>query len=80
MAALTEGAPSDGVDMAESVSSLSLEDLGELIGSTSAEGPSPIADEAGTDQDIDDDEDGDDSGDDSEDDSEDDIGDDEEDN
>jgi len=43
VAALAEGAHEDGMDVARAVSSLSPEDLGELIGST--EGPSPMADE-----------------------------------
>jgi hypothetical protein len=43
VAALAEGAHEDGMDVAGAVSSLSPEDLGELIGST--EGPSPMADE-----------------------------------
>ena len=74
VAALSEGEPSDGVDVAEAVSSLSLEDLGELIGSTPTGGPSPVADEVDTNDDLDDDlggddqdGDGDDSGDDEED-------------
>ena len=41
--ALAEGAAEDGLDVAGAVSSLSPEDLGELIGST--EDPSPMADE-----------------------------------
>ena len=51
--ALAEGAPEDGVEIAEAVSSLSLEDLGELIGSTG--GPSPMADEDDNIDDSDDD-------------------------
>jgi len=41
--ALSEGASEDGMDVAGAVSSLTPEDLGELIGST--EDPSPMADE-----------------------------------
>ena len=63
--ALAEGAPEDGVEIAEAVSSLSLEDLGELIGSTG--GPSPMADEDDNNDDSDDDAGGDeDAGDDDE--------------
>jgi hypothetical protein len=62
---LAEGAPEDGVEIAEAVSSLSLEDLGELIGSTG--GPSPMADEDDNNDDSDDDAGGDeDAGDDDE--------------
>ena len=45
VAALPQGAPEGEIDVAEAVSSLSPEDLSELIGSTG--GPSPMADENG---------------------------------
>ena len=74
IAALGEGGDEaeGGVAVAEEVSSLSVEDLGELIGSTG--GQSPMADA------TDDDGDGDQAEDDAEDDDGDDFGDDEEDN
>jgi hypothetical protein len=69
MAALGEGEAEGGADLAEEVSSLSVEDLGELIGSTG--GQSPIADATYDDSDDSDD-------DTDEDNAEDDDGDDEE--